>query len=517
MTSSTKRPVRILLIDDSEEDAFFLLRTLERASYSLTHERVQTKSRLQHALGKAPWDLVLCDNSMPVLTGREAWELVRKDYPKLPFLFLSGADRPPASLEKLSATFLQKGNTAALLAAIEGVLEGEKFSPAAPLPPESRAENPETFSADLMVGAPRILIVDDRGENLDTLEAVLGPLGFPLVRASSGEETLERLLKEEYALILLDVRMPGLSGIETAKLLRKRAKSRSVPIIFMTAGPGEPGDVAQGYDAGCVDYLTKPFVPEVLKAKVSVFLELWRKNAILELQKAELKSANESLDAFTSSASHDLRAPLRSIATFGEILCQDYAGKLLDQAGVEYADHIRQAARRMNALTEDLLVFARLARTEVSLGPVDLAEVVDQLLQGLKDEIHLGKGVVSVDRPLGTVRGHAVLLRQALTNLITNGLKFAAPGQSPEITIRTEHRGDMVRILVEDRGIGISRSEQEKLFRPFVRLEAAEPYPGTGLGLAIVKKAVERMQGHVGVESRAGRGSTFFIDLPRTC
>ena len=147
----------------------------------------------------------------------------------------------------------------------------------------------------------------------------------------------------------------------------------------------------------------------------------------------------------------------------------------------------------MKALTEDLITFAHLGRSETALVALDLTDLVDRLVPELKDEIHSKQGRLSIERPLGKVVAHELFLRQALANLITNALKFAIPGRLPEVVIRSEQRGQSIRLRVEDHGIGISRAQQEKLFKPFVRLENAESYPGTGLGLAIVKKAVERM------------------------
>jgi len=340
-------------------------------------------------------------------------------------------------------------------------------------------------------------------------------VGAKLVRAGSGQEALGKLLGEDFALILLDVRMPGMSGYETAEVFRKREKTRWVPVIFLTAAGEDRTEVARAYAAGCVDFMPKPFLPEVLRAKVEVFLELWKKTVLLERQAAELRAANEGLEAFSGSAAHDLRAPLRAIQGFSQLISEDYSGKVLDEAGVLYLEKICQAASRMDALIRDLLAYAHLNLQQPRLSVVDLTEVADELLSTLSAEIRVSGATVLLERPLGVVLAHPPMLRQSIQNLLQNALKFSPPGKAPEVRVRAEKtRSGRRRLWVEDRGIGIPRGAEAKLFQPFSRLGGADGYAGTGLGLAIVKRAIEKMGGSVGVESESGQGSRFFVELP---
>jgi signal transduction histidine kinase/DNA-binding response OmpR family regulator len=229
---------------------------------------------------------------------------------------------------------------------------------------------------------------------------------------------------------------------------------------------------------------------------------------------AELQATNAELQSFSYSVSHDLRTPLRSIQSFAQILLEDYAGRL-DAVGQDCARRIVAAARRMDALTEDLLAYARLGRVAVELKPVSLEAVVDDVLAQLEAEIQGKKACVTVEKPLPQVMGQYATLVQVVANLLTNGIKFVAPGVRPQVRVRTEERTAWVRLWVQDNGIGIAPQYQERIFGIFERLHDIETYPGTGIGLAIVRKGIERIGGCVGVESAPDQGSAFWVELPK--
>ena len=229
---------------------------------------------------------------------------------------------------------------------------------------------------------------------------------------------------------------------------------------------------------------------------------------------AELQATNAELQSFSYSVSHDLRTPLRSIQSFAQILLEDYADRL-DAVGQDCARRIVAAARRMDALTEDLLAYARLGRVAVELKPVSLEAVVDDVLTQLEADIQGKKARVTVEKPLPQVMGQYATLVQVVANLLTNGIKFVAPGVRPQVRVRTEERTAWVRLWVHDNGIGIAPQYQERIFGIFERLHDIETYPGTGIGLAIVRKGIERMGGRVGVESAPDQGSAFWVELPK--
>jgi PAS domain S-box-containing protein len=235
----------------------------------------------------------------------------------------------------------------------------------------------------------------------------------------------------------------------------------------------------------------------------------------LERRVADLDAANRELDAFSYSISHDLRAPLRAMQGFAGTLLEDYGG-CLDAAGQDYTRRIVAASRRMDELILDLLAFSRLSRSEVRLEPLSVETALDDVCAALEPEIKARQAEIVVERPLPRVMGYLPVLDQVFINLLTNALKFVAPDTTPRIRIWSEKGASgMARIWVEDNGIGIAPEHQQRIFRPFERLHGGSKYPGTGIGLAIVLKAVERLGGRVGVESRPGCGSRFWIDLAR--
>jgi len=235
-------------------------------------------------------------------------------------------------------------------------------------------------------------------------------------------------------------------------------------------------------------------------------------NAALARQNRDLAAANQELDAFSYSISHDLRAPLRAMQGFSEALLEDY-GERLDATGHDFARRIVAASRQMDALIQDLLAYSRLVRAEVSLDGVSLETVVDEACRPLEMEVMERGGEIIVERPLGCVLGHRAVLGQIVTNLLANAIKFTRPDTPPRVRVRSEGGGGRVRLWVEDNGIGIERQHRERIFRPFERLHGVQQYPGTGIGLAIVQKGATRLGGQAGVESEPGAGSRFWVEL----
>jgi signal transduction histidine kinase len=377
-----------------------------------------------------------------------------------------------------------------------------------------------------------ILLVDDQPGKLMSHEAILSELGQRIIKARTGVEALGHLLRNDFAVILLDVNMPNMDGFETASLIRQRPRFEKTPIIFVTGYNTSDIDRLKGYELGAVDYLFLPVVPQVLKAKVSVFVELARQTQIIKSQAAdlaahnhrqaeqleviqklnvELKMANSELEAFSYTVSHDLRAPLRSISGYVSVLLEDY-GSRLDEEGRRHLMALDRASKRMDALTRDLLAYGRVARESVTLEPVRLRPLLEAVI-ALNGSGHKHPAKIIIEPELFDVMGHHFLLEQSLSNLLNNATKFVSPGVIPEVRIRTEPRGSLVRLWMEDNGIGIDPSYHRKIFSMFERVGDLHQYEGTGIGLAIVHRAVQRMGGDCGVESAPGRGSRFWVDL----
>jgi len=228
----------------------------------------------------------------------------------------------------------------------------------------------------------------------------------------------------------------------------------------------------------------------------------------------ELEERNKSLEALSYGLAHDLRAPLRAIEGFRTLL-QDEYGSVLKGDGEVFCEKIASSTRHAQTLMANLLEYGRLAHAVLPTATVDLEACVRNVLQELASEIQEKSAKVKVEQPLPRVRGNETVLQQVFTNLIGNALKFQKLEVAPVIQIRAEDKGESVRILVKDNGVGISGEHLPKIFKPFERLHGRDKYPGTGLGLSIVQAGVQRMGGSLGVESQLGSGSDFWVELPK--
>jgi signal transduction histidine kinase len=227
---------------------------------------------------------------------------------------------------------------------------------------------------------------------------------------------------------------------------------------------------------------------------------------------ASLEEAVSQMEEFSYSVSHDLRAPLRAMNAYAEALLQEYGGKL-DETAQGYLQRIRRNSLRMEKLTHDVLTYSRVARSEVMVAHVNTERLLDDLIAQYTN-LQVPNATIVVERPLADVLAHEVSLGQALTNLLTNSVKFVKPGVHPVIRVRTEVNCKLVRIWIEDNGVGIDPEQHERIFKMFERLNPKAGYDGTGIGLAIVRKAVEKMGGNVGLKSDGECGSQFWIELP---
>jgi len=406
----------------------------------------------------------------------------------------------------------------------------------------------------------KILLVDDREDNLLTIETILQPDEYRFVKASSGTEALKILLQEyDFALILMDVKMPNLSGLETASLIYEREKLRHIPIIFITAYGYDEENIFKGYRAGAVDYIYKPIKPDLLRAKVAVFADLYKKtrqliaqeqkliatNKSLEAEIKErkiseekvkalnlqllqnidkLEAANKDLDRFAFMASHDLQEPLRKIRTFGERLSSKF-NDILGEEGVKYVDRIQIAAERMQLLINDILTFSKLSTENYSFVKSDLNLLVHEVLAEIDDMVKQKKATIQIDS-LPSLYVNPGLIRPLFNNLLNNALKYCQKDIDPFIRIHSEMdsetdssgngspRNKYCRIFVEDNGIGFDQRYSEQIFGMFKRLHPNNEYEGTGIGLALCKKIVEQHNGFISARSKINEGSTFILSFP---
>lgn len=231
----------------------------------------------------------------------------------------------------------------------------------------------------------------------------------------------------------------------------------------------------------------------------------------VEERTASLREAVTQMEEFSYTVSHDLRSPLRAISGYAAVLLED-CGPSLDETSRDYLQRILRATHRMDQLTTDVLNYSRVARADVRCEPVDVEQTVRNAIAHYS-ELQPRVADITLVTPMHAVLAHEPSIAQAVANLLTNAAKFVKPGERPRITIRTEKRGDRVRIWVEDQGIGVAQQHQDRLFRIFERAPTPTAYEGTGIGLAIVRKAVEKMGGACGVESDGKTGSRFWFEL----
>ena len=405
----------------------------------------------------------------------------------------------------------------------------------------------------------KILLVDDREDNLFSIETILEKDHYTIVKAKSGREALKVLLhQQDFSLILMDVQMPELNGFETATIIYERDKLKNIPIIFITAFSYDEDYIFKGYKMGGVDYIYKPIKPELLRMKVSVFVELYRKNQQLllhekkllaankSLQKeieerktseekirslnaqlvssnAHLKAINEELDRFAYVASHDLQEPLRKIMVFSDkILMKEN----MDEETEKYFKKIINSSKRMQMLINDLLSFSRQSISSSDFERTDLNTLAKEAITELEIEVEKSNAKIHVGE-LPVVWAIPSLMKQLFHNLVSNAVKFRKKDVDPVVHIEagkmysSDHslpvnsNGHKYhKVSISDNGIGFDPKYSDEIFMVFKRLNSYHEYEGTGVGLSICKKIIEKHNGSILAQSEPGKGSTFSFVLP---
>jgi signal transduction histidine kinase len=358
----------------------------------------------------------------------------------------------------------------------------------------------------------RILVVDDRKENLLATERVLRGLGAEIFNAMSGNEALSLMLRYRFALVLLDVQMPEMDGFETARLMQEQESMRGTPIIFVTAISKEEKYATQAAEIGAVDYVFKPINPDILRSKVKVYLDIWRQREEILKLNAILTQSNEELERFAYICSHDMQEPVRMMNSYAGLL-EQAAGEAFDGQGRRYLRFIIDNAERMQKMIQDILTFSRVGREDVTAETVDCNRIAEETLAEF--EVLIARHKAHVDcGTLPVLQTSPTLMRVLLQNLIGNALKFQPPGNRPEVRILAEQEDGMWRFSVQDNGIGIDPVFHSKIFTIFQRLHRKEDYPGTGIGLSTCRKFIRLCGGDIWFESAPGAGTTFHFALP---
>jgi len=382
---------------------------------------------------------------------------------------------------------------------------------------------------------PKILIVDDRIENLIALEKILEDIEVDFVRAFSGNEGLMLSLKHNYALAIVDVQMPGMDGYEMVSIMHESRKTRHIPVIFVSAIYRKTDHILRGIESGAIDFISKPINDDVLRGKVRVFLEMYNQNKEredlikqleatrerLEVEKAKAENATRAKSMFLASMSHEIRTPLNGIVGMIDILKHTQNHEKFS----EYLEIIEISADNLLNIINDILDFSKIESNQIELEHIDfnLRDEVNTVIKllGLKAS---GKGLefgatVNEDVP-EMVCGDSVRFKQILINLANNSIKFTEDGFVSINVGMHSSSGNKIKLLckVTDSGIGISEDGKSKLFKEFSQSEKSttRKFGGTGLGLAISKKLTELMHGEIGAESLHGKGSEFWFTAELT-
>ena len=367
-----------------------------------------------------------------------------------------------------------------------------------------------------------ILIVDDTPENLISLKKVLEAHNFEVDTASSGEEALKKVLKNEYVLIILDVQMPGMDGFEVAEAISGYSKARETAIIFLSAVNTELSFITKGYSSGGLDYITKPVDMGILLLKVKTFYRIYEQSRkLIDVQKALLheieirKKAENKKDEFISIASHELKTPLTSVKGYVQLL-----ERSIDKGDLPTVKRHLQKAQiqleKLNDLIADLLDISKVESGKLEFNQkyfaIDelLDNVVEIIQQSNPDFKFIKNGSVSTP-----VYGDETRIEQVIINFLTNAIKYS-PG-THEVAINLRREEERIYVGVRDYGIGIDACQQEKVFEKFFRVEeTAIQFQGLGIGLYISAEIIQRHGGEIGVKSEIGEGSEFYFYLPMT-
>lgn len=366
------------------------------------------------------------------------------------------------------------------------------------------------------------LLVDDLEENLLSLEALLRREGLVLLKARSGPDALELLLKHEVALALLDVQMPGMDGFELAEFMRGNERTGRVPIIFLTAGSADRQRRFRGYEAGAVDFLHKPLEPDILRSKAQVFYELYLQRRQLSRQRDELKTYADALkeadrrkDEFLAVLAHELRNPLAPIRYALEIVRMAKDGKITE----EIRGMMDRQVTHLVRLIDDLLDVSRVSRGKIDLRRenVSLQTALHAAVETSRPVIESGHHELTLDIPDEPLLLYADVTRlsQVVSNLLNNAAKYTSPGGKISLSVRRE--GREVTIAVADNGVGIPEAMLPKVFELFTQVEKGieRSRGGLGIGLALASQLVELHDGTITAESAGnGLGSTFTVRLP---
>ncbi|MGY1488995.1 hybrid sensor histidine kinase/response regulator [Methylobacillus pratensis] len=385
----------------------------------------------------------------------------------------------------------------------------------------------------------KLLIVDDLAENLQALAAIIRGEDRVIYEARSGEEALALMLEHDFALAILDVQMPGMDGFELANFMRGTAKTRDIPIVFVTAAATESNFDFRGYATGAVDFLHKPLDIGAVKSKVNVFVALHQQRMEIQRQVAELEASRkkqESLlaelrhtqaeleksitirDNFISMVAHELRTPLNTLFLDVQVrtlqLERDNLAAFTQPELQKMTERDRRQIKNMIRLIDDMLDLTRISSGRLSVRPIstNLTELLQRLVHDLTPQAKTLGYTLELDAE-EQIHGEwdAFRLEQIIANLLTNAMRY---GNAKPIHISLQQQAGNALIAIKDQGLGISPEDQARIFLAFERCQGNQVSAGLGLGLYIAQQLAEAHQGRITVQSTLGEGSTFTLQLP---
>ncbi|MBF0410385.1 MAG: response regulator [Candidatus Riflebacteria bacterium] len=351
----------------------------------------------------------------------------------------------------------------------------------------------------------RILIIDDSPSNIQIMAELLKN-DYEIVFATNGQKGIDIAVQDHPDLIILDVVMPGMNGFEVCTILKQNKVTKSIPVIFVTA-LDEAINETRGLETGAIDYINKPINADILKMRVKNHIEL-------QMTRRELEAKNKELEWFCFAVSHDLRAPLRRIKTFSQMVVEDCKEKL-DETEKSNLLKVSSGCTHMENLIGNLLRFSFISSSELNRSVFSLSKMAEEICNVLKENTENGRFEIDIF-PEMNVNGDSELLKVLMTNLLSNAWKFTAKKEKRIIQVGFKEDNNGKVYFVKDNGAGFDMNFYDKMFSVFQRLHAATDFDGNGLGLFISRRIIQKHGGKIWAEGTINAGATFFFCLPET-
>ena len=364
-----------------------------------------------------------------------------------------------------------------------------------------------------------ILVVDDNRQNIFSLLQLLEMNGFSADPAYSGEEALKKMLKKDYSLVILDVQMPVMDGFELADILSGSMKTKDTPIIFLSAVNTDKKFIARGYATGAIDYIVKPFDPDILLLKIKTFIRLYNQARELTsiqqnlLNEIEVRKAAETQkDDFIVMVSHELKTPLTSLKGYLQLLEAHY-DSLGKTEALTYLETANRQANKLNSLVNDLLDISKIenGKLKFNIKTFNFNRLLGNTVNMMK-QVNENNHIMIKNHTDVEIEGDEMRIEQVLINYLSNAIKYSPKNQ--DIEVEAEKLDDFLQLTVTDQGIGIPSEMHHKLFDKFFRVDAPGHFQGMGIGLYICAEIIQRHGGTYGVTSIPGSGSSFYFTLP---